>query len=344
MRTYKMISGKSKRLIYLIEKLNSGTALSSKVIIELIEEEFDETVNLRAAQRYLADIKNNVSYAIEKSDDKRQKWLTVPTNLRSLPTNVSTSFKGENYILSLNVLKAHLRAFTNTSIEKDVNKLIDKINKESKSDLDFVSSDSLYWDQNYGQFDYSAEEKYSTTINRIISLLAKPTWIKVEYERSGGGYNKFECLFREFFNYSGTLYIATFVPKYKHHVALAIQFINSINNISEDKNAKLNKQPIPNFSFEEFTNDRFGVFHGKVETVLLAIDNNLKKYFINRKFHQSQVVFNEDNPDEDLNIRMNVPISPELIAWILSWGGGIKVKSPQELKDKVVEKAKNMIV
>ena len=35
---------------------------------------------------------------------------------------------------------------------------------------------------------------------------------------------------------------------------------------------------------------------------------------------------------------MEVPLSPELVSWILSWGGAIKVKEPKELRRIIREK------
>ena len=110
-------------------------------------------------------------------------------------------------------------------------------------------------------------------------------------------------MFRQFFRYSGSLYIATYSPYSKIHVALSLQSINSILHITKEEKSEISKHSIPLFDFKEFTRTRFGVFHGEVKKVILSINKESKRYFTNRTFHQSQVVFNENDKNEDMVIR-----------------------------------------
>ncbi|MDA3843883.1 MAG: WYL domain-containing protein [Candidatus Kapabacteria bacterium] len=59
---------------------------------------------------------------------------------------------------------------------------------------------------------------------------------------------------------------------------------------------------------------------------------------MNRYWHSTQEV--SDLKNGDLKLTMTAPMSPDLIAWVLSWGEGIKSAKPAELKHKLIEKHK----
>jgi len=328
---------KIQQVIYLRDKLLSGTPLTAQKTIKLIAKEFDENLELRSAQRYIKELEKLVPYAESKRNIDNQKEILVSSKYQNTPNNFTLHNNHKNYILSLNMLKAHLRSFNNTTIEVEVDRLIDKIEQETNHNSNAYSAESMYWDQNFGQFDYSSDQKYSDTINNIINHISDKTWIKVNYKRPNKKDTEFNCLFREFFEYDGVLYVAAYIPYYKDHVALAIQYIDDIKII------KQKSIEIPKFSFIEFTKNRFGVYHGELNKVSLEIDKNYKEFFLNRNFHSSQLLFNEFNEDENLILNIKVPLSPELSSWILKWGGVIKVKSPEALKIDIENKAKNFL-
>ena len=70
----------------------------------------------------------------------------------------------------------------------------------------------------------------------------------------------------------------------------------------------------------------------------ITIGKEFKKYFINRYWHSTQQL--SDLQNGDMKLTMIAPISPDLIAWIMSWGEGIKSAKPSELKSKLMAKHK----
>ena len=147
--------------------------------------------------------------------------------------------------------------------------------------------------------------------------------------------NDINVLLRTLFTYNGTLYAAAYVPKYDNHISLAIQNIEDID--LTDK--KLSK--VPEFDFDEFKNNRFGVFEGEIKRIALEVKRDYKHYFKNRIWHKSQKM--QEKSNGNLIIRMEVPVTYELIAWILWWTDALKVIKPRELQETIIEKAKHIL-
>lgn len=323
------MKSKIKIFNYIISKLEGGSTLSLKDIKKIIESEFDDTPSDRTIQRYKKELIEEYSQ-IEEKTYAGERRIFIPSNLRlgisSLPIKPN-----ENNILAMHLLKSHLTHFKNTKIEEDTEKLINKLEEFTKEEI--FAGESLFWDQNYGKYKYDEINNGSKIIDEIISLISKEKLVSITYQ----GQEKektFDAVFRQFFNYAGSLYVACYIPHHNQHIALAVQFISKI----KEKEGNIGK--IPKFDYKEFTKDRFGVHHGDLEKVLLEVDGNYERYFKNRQFHQSQRTF-EDNGN--IIISMDVPLSPELISWIMSWGGAIKVRKPDTLKNMVIAKANNII-
>ncbi|HDR05818.1 MAG TPA: WYL domain-containing protein, partial [Candidatus Marinimicrobia bacterium] len=93
----------------------------------------------------------------------------------------------------------------------------------------------------------------------------------------------------------------------------------------------------PIFSKEQFTLTRFGVFSGEPVDVTLRIHPEIKRYFIGRVWHESQQI--TKNEDGSLTLTMQVPLAPDFISWILSWGRHIQALSPPGLIEKIKAEA-----
>lgn len=82
--------------------------------------------------------------------------------------------------------------------------------------------------------------------------------------------------------------------------------------------------------------NRFGVFAGEVEQVELEIKSDFAHYFKDRIWHPSQQI--STKMDGTLLIKMEAPISPELVTWILGWHTAIKIIKPGSLIEDITQK------
>ncbi len=316
------------RIIYLYKKFLTGRKYTSSEILAEIPSDF-AGVSLRTIQRDLVLLQECEPTLTYTKIGKELTW-EIPRTFRK-PTNLVKL--SANELLSFHVLKAHLKTFQGTMIEEEVNHLTDKLEEIAPQEV--FSDESLYWDQNIGQFNYS---NYDPIIRRVINFTAKKSWIDLNYNASlQGDIHSFTVLFQKLFTYAGYLYVAAYIPKHDTHVALTIQNIESAEENPEFRHIK------PEFDFLEWTKNRFGVFYGEIRQVELLIKKKYSRYFQNRRWHQSQ----SENIDEkgNLILKMRVPICPDFIAWVISWGDAITVQKPdiliKEIKQKLKEALEN---
>ncbi len=330
---------KIQHIIYLRDCLMAGQRLDSNRIIELLKDEYDAKVDKRTAQRYIIELKEMQDLFVEETSEGKKKIIYISGENRRSFRETNPLPNPGNYLLSLNVLKAHLKSFAGTKIEKNTNELISEIEKVTKNKAEIFTSKSLFWNQNQGSYDYSTHAK---TIDHITDIITQQKFQYVKYGNPEKPSN-FVALLSEFFSYNGSLYVAAYTPRHGHHIALAVQNIHRLSELSKEDKEKYQEVEIPIFTFESFTKDRFGVHHGPIRNVRLEVSHEYKHYFLNRTFHVSQVNQYEDDPDQQMQINLEVPLSPELISWILSWGGELQVVAPTKLKEKVAEKAQRMV-
>ena len=96
--------------------------------------------------------------------------------------------------------------------------------------------------------------------------------------------------------------------------------------------------------FDDFFEDIIGVtvVHDKEpQKVLLQIDNELAPYIENKPLHGSQKI--KQRHDNHIALEIFVQINYELISLLLSFGEQLIVQEPQELKDRIIKKAKSMV-
>jgi len=308
----------AKRIVFLFKTFLSGRQLSTKELQDEIRQEELGDVKIRTLQRDLQLLEQMDTRITKKRDGKQYVWY-IPRN--ALQTN-SFFFK-DNQLLSLYILKSHLKNLKNTIVSKDLDTLLDTLEEKYPSQV-FASKD-LFWDKNIGNYDYS---NHNDTIRKVIDIIVSDEWARIEYDPSeNGNIKKYRAKIAKIFTYAGYLYIAAYIPDYEYYIAMSIHRIIAVNKISP-----LDIET-PAFNEDEFLSIRFGVFWGEPRKVRLHIDKDYKKYFINRYWHSSQRII--DNEDESIELELTVPISHELISWILSWQQALTVIEPDELIEKM---------
>jgi proteasome accessory factor B len=87
------------------------------------------------------------------------------------------------------------------------------------------------------------------------------------------------------------------------------------------------------FSLAKVLDGSFAVFAGKhPRAVRLRFHGTAARLVAERTWHDSQKV----RPDgQGIQMTMKVGLSPDLVAWILSWGPDVEVVEPSELRDNV---------
>jgi predicted DNA-binding transcriptional regulator YafY len=315
-----------QRIVFFLKKFYSGRKYSSKDLFKMIPEEFGQ-VSLRTIQRDLL-VLQEMEPGLESERKGREIYYYLSRDYRShaMPFNVSAS-----QLLSFYVLKAHLKTFEGTMIEEELISLKSLLERIAPADV--FSLESLFWDKNIGNYNYF---HLDAILRRVIDAISKKKWVEVSYNTSNKGIiNTFVCSLVKLFAYAGSIYTIAYVPHHDSHIALALQMIEEI------KEAKGEFGKIPDFDFNSWSVNRFGVFFGRPENVLIRIQSDYAHYFVNRFWHQSQQ-FSYDN-NGDLLLKLRVPLAKDFISWILSWGEVMTVIKPVELIKEINLKLTNTL-
>ena len=199
--------------------------------------------------------------------------------------------------------------------------------------LDLDTTDDLVWDQDYGAYDYS---ELDDLIHQVIKAIVEKKWIRITYQSRDETTGKTYPIFPyRLFSYHGSIYLAAYSPQHQNTISLAMQRIKSLTF------AENSIDTVPPFDMKDYRNNRFGVFSGPLEKIQLQIDPRYAIYFRNRSWHPSQDIKMQN--DGSMILTMEVPLSPELLSWILGWHEGIKVISPNRLVDEILIKLKTVI-
>jgi len=315
---------RAERIAHLIKRMENGYKLTTDDVNRFYNHVLNSVVDLRSSQRDFKDVQD-FDPRVRVIKTKGRKYIYIPKHSKKIVPEPPII---RSEVLSIYVLKAHLNAFKKTDLEDDVKELIGKINESNPEDI--YSTESLFWDQNFGKYDYGM---HSATINSVIEHIVNKNHVKIDYDKTTGQtQNTFKCVFRQFFEYNGSLYVAAYVPFHKNHVALKIECINKIRKVNPEDD-----EEIPPFDFNEFTKFRFGVFYGKIQPVVIRINKSVKHYFENRSYHETQEVFDDNG---DLVIKMEVPLSPELESWLMGWIDQIEIIQPDRLRNSVISRLK----
>jgi predicted DNA-binding transcriptional regulator YafY len=96
-----------------------------------------------------------------------------------------------------------------------------------------------------------------------------------------------------------------------------------------------------NFDLEAYVRDTIGVMRGQPSTVELVLDKATAAWAKDRIWHPSQQI----SPQKDgrLLLTLKVAVTPELVGWVLSFGGGATVLRPDELRAAVRTAAERIL-
>ena len=308
----------------MLELLSSGYKISSEILMK----EFDNQVSKRTLQRDIQQLSEILPLEMANINNRSQEWFLPNYYKRMLVPVIQ-----KNELLSFHYLKSYLKGFKGTSIEKDLDKIGEKLETLVPGDvLLFTDTESkeLIYDQNKGYFDYS---NFDDIIIKLIDAITTKNWIKISYNPIDSDEEKTHTIFpHKIYSYNGSMYLLATVYHYKKPISFLIHFIKDIQDSDKRKRDK------PDFSMDEFSISRFGVYSGEPEHVVLNVGKDIKRHFMGHLWHESQKFV--ENDDGSLVLEMDVPIVPDFVAWVLSWGNELKVIEPDILKEKVVASCK----
>ncbi len=321
------MSHQVRRTIRILSLLASGRTLTTGEIAEHIAElEPDKEVSIRQIQRDLRTISESGVPLHEEREGTTIRW-SLPRHahvVRPLPIDSSE-------ILAIHMLKGALAAFKGTRVERDVENLKRKLEKAAPGTI-FLEKDIAA--------DYTPG-RYVTAVNdaameKIVNAIVDPHWDRVTYRSVDASKPRtFVVSFCRLVNHAGRLYVAAWHPKYEQYITLAADRIDHVERANDVTD------PIHEFREDRYRSGRFGVYDGDVATVRLRIDAGAASFFMSREWHPTQTFTRRRSGDVDLT--MHVPLSPELVSWVVSWSDVLAILGPKRLQDECRRKVARLV-
>lgn len=95
------------------------------------------------------------------------------------------------------------------------------------------------------------------------------------------------------------------------------------------------------FNLQDFMKASFGVFHGEPMTIRIWFAPEIADYIRERVWHQTQKIVS--GPDGSIVFEAEVAGTEEIKFWVMRWGAGAVVLSPEALREEVREEARRSL-
>ncbi len=302
-----------RRIMRITTLLSVPGGRSTREIYEqLLSEGEYGSPTLRQIQRDLQTLES--CDIIEHEEDGRSNiWSLRDTHRNILPL----TYKGSE-LLSLYILKSYLHQFAGTSVEKHTKSLLNKLEQSAGGTVV-----SMALEHSFGRYTYATD---SRVVESVIESIRDARWVRVRYTNNAGLTHDMDVLLCRLFNFNGELYVATYHPRHRDYIALAVRKIESLHTADTDYGEH-------RFNESTFLQSRFGVFHGKARHIRLHIRQSMAEFFLSRSWHPTQRMKQQKNGD--VVMELDAPLAPDLITWIVGWSSVMKVTSPPELKEAI---------
>ncbi len=303
------------------KRIKQLLALEGKVTSHQVEmvlnENPDNSVKIRAVQRYLAQLAD-WGECQKEVVGKATYWVATPEAQMKYPTATNAT-----ELLALHVMKAQLEHFRGTTLEQVSSTLLEELEKQYPGR---AFRNSPYTHLGFGNFDYSA---YTNVIDTLIHAIVERRSLTLHYQSRSGNTSKKQGFPLGMYEHNGGLYIALFAPQNGTR-PLRVEGIERL-----ESNAQTGVV-VPAHELDRFMKSRFGITSGQdatLEQVVLRVVQGKESYITNRKWHWSQKLVQDQSGQSRLYL--NVPINQELCGWILSWAGVLVVESPESLRTQL---------
>ncbi len=310
-----------ERLIRILQRLS----LYNEVKVSELYEFFDRKVPKRTLQRDLVELScANIPLVTKPGTGKELIWCIDSSYLRFIPETIGSQELVASYFLQRLAVVTH-----GTSLEKDINTLIDKskqlISREVFQSLeDLEPLQNLFGSTFSGYIDYT---HHSTTIEQLIKAATKSIQCHFSYNTfSKKDLSQFEADPYMLVYHKGALYCVAYIPSHDNYLFLAIQRIQKVELLKT--HYKKNKD----FDLDKLRKGRFGIYGGDnspPQKVSLKFKKEMAEVIAERIWHPSQKI--KKHRDGSLTLELKVIISDELRSWVAGWLHYVDVKSPRDL-------------
>lgn len=317
----------ARRVIYMYNKFLEGNSYSSAEMYDEILKVFKVNLSLRTVQRDLRTLHEMAANMEQVNVGRQVYWRLAKTSLT--PKYLIGSDASD--LLNFYNLKSVLRQYLNSSMGKEVEKLVKKL--ENVAPGEAYLEDAKQWINEQGTVNY---KNFSSVFEEIVTATIEKKWLNITFTElySTEVHHQF-AMFKGFFSFRGSIFFIAFVPRKHDYIAIPLE------NISKTAPAQPYNEFVPEFNPKIYFENRFGTTDGELIVLMLKFEGDNAKIYGSRQWHPKQVVTTD--PDGSVTIRFNIKLNKELISWLLSLGSAVTIISPNEVVDLVKEEYKKAL-
>lgn len=132
-------------------------------------------------------------------------------------------------------------------------------------------------------------------------------------------------------------YMIAYYERYGMVVNFRVDKMEDIEITSQSRRGEASRE---DFDTVEYAKRLFSMFVGETQKVRLLFSNDLMGAALDRFGHESYI---EKNGEEHFVISTEVSVSPAFLGWLFQFGEGVKVLSPQSLRDSLKKRAQRIL-
>lgn len=304
------------RLVKMLEMLQTR----QNVTISMFCKEFD--ISRRTAHRDLATLQE--TYAVEDGgylESGQKIWRIIGAHhgdlLKLTVLEMASLYMGKN-----------LFNFTRgTELKKSIDSLFSKISHRLASNRASHSArlKTKFYCTPGAPKDYRAVDDQ---LNEIVTGLLEEQVVDIVYKKPGAKPHK-DCIQPwSLVIHNNALYLIAFSENHGEERTYAVERIAE----AEWRRGEGFDYP-EDFDPENYLSKAFGITIGNPVKVKLQTNREIFHYFEQRRWHSSQRL--ALLPDGEGEVSLDVPITPEFVSWLLSFGDKIEVLEPMNLRNKI---------
>ena len=319
------------RLLYIIDILSRKSdeehPLSTTDIMDYLRDDYGIECERKTVYDCIENL-NEYGYEIIKSQSPRGYFMTPyyfePAELRLLIDAVQSAD-----FISAKKTKSLIKKFSSFASEYQYKKLekqvyIDNRNKCANENL-FIVIDTID--------SAILSKKQIEVVYRKRKIVDGKT---ARYEEKTMVINPYALIWSD-----DHYYLVGNYSKYNNLIHLRIDRLKSVNVLDTYARHFSEVSPYKTyFDIADYSNKHLSMFSGDIKPVEMICNNSIIEHFVDQ-FGEKVIMRPYD--EENFIVKVDVAVTDGLVAWIMQYGNKVRVKSPKELKNMIIDKTNSIL-
>ena len=314
---------KSLRIIQIDEEIRSGSYPNGTTLAKKFE------VSRATIMRDIEFLRDRYNAPLEFDQSKNGYYYTDSTYF------IQSVMLSEGELFTVSTIMPLLEQYKNTPLEESFKKIMEKMTKMLP---DQVSVDSYFMNRDIKFISDPLPKIKASVFDRIF----KSARLKLTISCSYRSLNSQDYAFRNIDPYhilcqKGNWYVLGYC-----HEAEQVR----VFSIARMKDVKVGAQSftVPEgFDIKNFIDPNFGIWSngGRPVKIELLFDKKVNTYIIEREWHTTQEIHQQDDGSVYLSITTNQ--MQEIEHWVRQFGSSVKVLNPPELRERIIAEAEKIM-